>query len=131
MLRRRIRLAVPVVLLALAACDTTTALDEVTLEGKWDAVGSIAQVAPGLRLLLQPETNGTFTGTWYFTNDFPAGTVVGERTGPESVSFTLFGYPGGSKNFTGALTTILRMAGTMDVGQANGEAVFLRSSFSP
>jgi hypothetical protein len=131
MLTRRIRLAVPIALLALAACDTTTGLDEVTMEGKWDAVGALGTVAPGLRLLLQPEVNGNFAGTWYFTNDFPQGTVTGQRTGTETVSFTLFGYPGGNRNFAGALTTILRLAGTMDVGQTGGEAVFLRSSFSP
>jgi hypothetical protein len=131
MLRRRIRLTVPIALLALAACDTTTGLDEVTMEGKWDAVGALGQVAPGLRLLLQPEVNGTFTGTWYFTDTFPQGTVAGQRSGAETVSFTLFNYPGGNRNFSGVLTTILRMSGTMDVGQTDGEAVFLRSSFSP
>jgi hypothetical protein len=122
---------VPIAVLALAACDTTTGLEEVTMEGKWDAVGVLGEVAPGLRLLLQPEVDGSFTGTWYFTDSFPQGIVMGQRSGSESVSFTLFGYPGGNRPFTGQLTTILRMAGTMDVGQTNGEAVFLRSSFSP
>jgi hypothetical protein len=123
------RFAIPLIVLALAACDTTTGLDGVTMEGKWDAVGVLGQAVSGLKLRLQPETNGAFNGTWQTATI--SGTLQGQRAGTEGVTFTLFGYPGGNRQFSGSLTTILRMVGTLDLGQTNGEAIFLRSSFSP
>ena len=127
---RWMRLSVAVAVLALAACDTATSLDEVTMEGIWDAVGPVSTAAPGLKLRLQPEVDGAFSGTWQ--TETHSGVLQGQRVSVEEVTFTLFAFPpSGNRSFSGQLATILRMTGTIDLGQSGGEAVFLRSSFSP
>jgi len=133
---RRVRnlLALPLVLLALAACDSPTGLDDVTMEGRWDAVGPLREAAPSLRLMITADAGGVFTGTW--SQDGLAGSraLGGVRTG-NSVVLTLQSYPlpGGGlgpRTFTGELKDIWVMRGSIDIASENG-AAFRRSSFSP
>lgn len=114
----------------LAGCESSTDLGEVTMEGKWDGMGDLYSVVPGFRMSINANSDGTFSGQWVSTSY--SGTVAqGAKTG-ESVTFIIFGFPGGSRTFQGSLTDRLRIEGSLTptVAQVPGSAVFRRSSFT-
>jgi hypothetical protein len=132
---RRVRnlLVFPFVLLALAACESATGLDEVTMEGRWDAVGPLREAVPALRLVITADAGGVFTGTWTRQDLAGSRALGGVRTG-NSVVVTLEAYPlpgggFGPRTFTGELEDIWVMRGSIDIPLEG--ATFRRSSFSP
>jgi len=133
---RRVRnlLAFPLVLLALAACDSPSDIDDVTMQGRWDAVGPLREAVPSLRLVITADAGGVFTGTWSM-RDVPGSRALGGvRTG-NSVVLTLETYPlpgggFGPRTFTGELEDIWVMRGSINIPSETG-AAFRRSSFSP
>src|SRR5690606_29192618 len=115
---------------AFAACDSPTGLEDVTMEGIWDLVGTArGSGAPPIQLKLNAEVNGVFTGTWSYSGGVQ-GAVVGMRPDARTVEFTLAGFPGGNRDFEGALRNIFELVGTADLGQASGDPVFRRASFN-
>lgn len=127
-------LALPLVLLALAACDSPTGLEDVTMEGRWDAVGAFREVAPSLRLIITADAGGVFTGTWSQHDVAGSRALGGVRTG-NSVVLTLQTYPlpgggFGPRTFTGELKDIWVMRGSIDLPSGSA-TTFRRSSFSP
>jgi hypothetical protein len=114
----------------LSGCESSTDLAAVTMEGKWDGMGDLYNVVPGFRMSINANSDGSFTGQW--VSDSYSGSVAqGARAG-ESVQFVLFGFPGGSRTFSGELTNEYRIEGalTPTVPQVPGSAVFRRSSFT-
>ena len=130
MMRRIHRLfGLPVVLFVLAACESPTSLEDVTMEGLWDLVGTArGSGAPAIQLRLNPEVDGVFTGTWTYPNG-GQGAVLGIRPDTRTVEFTLAGFPGGNREFEGAFRNFLELVGTADFGQTAGQPVFRRASF--
>jgi hypothetical protein len=123
-------LAIAVLTVVLAGCESSTDLADVTMEGKWDGMGELYSVVPNFRMSVNANTDGTFSGNW--TSASYSGSVSqGTRQG-EVVQFTLFGFPGGARTFQGELTNEYRIEGTLtpSVAQVTGNAVFRRSSFS-
>jgi len=123
-------LAIAVLTAVLAGCESSTDLSEVTMEGKWDGMGELYGVVPNFRMSVNANPDGTFSGSW--TSAYHSGTVgQGTRSG-ESIQFTLFGFPGGSRTFQGVLTNRLRIEGTLTpaVAEVTGSAAFRRSSFT-
>jgi len=116
-------------LLALTACDSSTDLTEVSVQGRWDGVGGIQESAPGLRLFIQESANGTISGSWTRSQAGLSGSVSAGQNENGVVQFRLEGHPGGPLQFEGRLTDRYRMEGTL--GAVTSSAVFRRSSFNP
>jgi hypothetical protein len=132
MRRSSLLIALPFVFLSLVACESATDLEEVSMEGRWDAVGSIRELAPDLKLTINADANGIFTGNWSYRGETftHSGSMGGVRTG-NSVEFTLTAFQGGSRTFAGQLTDLFRMSGLIDLSPESTAAVFRRASFSP
>ena len=114
-----------------AACDSTTSLDEVSLVGTWDGVGSLQTVetGQGLTLFIQSHGGGSISGTWTKNQGVAGlGSISSGAAQNEEIRFTLQGYPGDDPTFIGGLTDQHRMSGDMDVAQIDGSAVFRRRS---
>lgn len=123
-------LASALFVVALVGCESSTDLAEVSMEGRWDGMGDLYSVVPSFRMLVNANSDGSFSGTW--TASGYSGTVSqGTRQGA-SVTFTLNGFPGGARTFQGALTDRYRIEGDLSptVTQVTGKAVFRRSSFT-
>jgi hypothetical protein len=116
----------PLALFTLAACDTATDLDDVSIEGTWDGVGSLYANHPGVKVSIS-EANGVVTGSWWWPGR-PAALVTNGTYVDGVARFNLTGFPGGA-TFEGRLTDVHRMEGTL--GAFDGDAVFRRSSVRP
>ena len=123
-------LAIAMLTVVLAACESSTDLAEVTMEGKWDGMGDLYNVVPGFRMSINANPDGSFSGQW--TSDYHSGSVAQGARDAESVEFILFGFPGGQRTFSGELTDRYRIEGSLtpSVAQVPGSAVFRRSSFT-
>jgi hypothetical protein len=124
--------ALPLTLFALAACESPTGLDEITMEGRWDLVGdALKSGAPSIRLQLNAEDeSGSFTGIWH-SGGFQ-GAVIGVRETERSVQFILSNFNGQSRTFEGTLADIWIMEGQIDLGQETTQLPrFRRTNFRP
>ena len=126
---RRLRLffVLPVALFSLAACDLSTDLDEVSIEGTWDGERGLRATYPGMKVSIA-EADGVVTGSWWWPGRPRA--AIANGTYLDGVArFDLVGFPGGTA-FEGRLTDQHRMEGVL--GQfTDGDAVFRRVSPSP
>ncbi len=136
---RRLKKVSAVVLtgaLVLSGCDSTTSLDEVSLVGTWNGVGSLQTIeeGQGLTVIIQEHAGGAISGTWTKNMGLPgAGSITGGVAEADQIQFTLQGYPGTEPDptFRGHLTDQHRMAGSMDEVSLDGSAVFRRRSVGP
>ncbi len=121
-------------LVAVVGCDSATGLDEVSLVGTWDGVGSLQTNDAGrdLHLFIQSHTGGALTGTWTRTDGASyLGNITGGSVESGEIHFTLESYPGDDPSFAGRLTDQHRMSGSLDGIDLSGTAVFRRSSVDP
>jgi hypothetical protein len=125
-MKSRLKFAVlPLLFLALVACESSTDLDEVTATGRWDSVGALQ----GVTLFLNPESGGNFTGTWSTHSATVSASIINGTNTNGTIRFTLTSFQGGNRTFEGRFTNEYRMEGTLDGVALNGAAVFRRSSF--
>ena len=126
-------LVLPALFCGLAGCDSTTALDEVSLIGTWGGVGSLqtSDAGRGLTLEVQSHVGGAISGRWTRRQEtLSQGTVSGEAGQGGAIRFTLGSFPGDDPTFDGRLTDQHRMSGTLDAVEVGGSAVFRRRSVS-
>lgn len=128
MLRRSFVFGITLVLaVGLVACDTVTDLGTVTLEGRWDSVGSLQAETGGVVVFFNPQSaDGTFTGTWRVSIEGASvtGPVVNGSNQDGEVEFTLQGFFGDNVIFNGRLTNRFRMSGDLVGFGLDGAAVF-------
>jgi hypothetical protein len=115
---------------AVTACESSTDLSEVSIEGQWDLVGQ-GWIAAGqnVRVRIQSGANDTFTGQWWFPGGQQRGITNISQQEDGSVRFTMQAFPGGTALFEGKLQDRYTMRGTL--GQIDGVSGFRRTSFSP
>lgn len=108
-----------------AGCESSTDLDQVSVQGRWDSVGALRDVS----LTVENQApDGSFTGTWRLANGQVRFLGDGMNSGG-NVTFTLGGYPDGDAVFTGRFTNEFRLEGSLSGVTLSGPAVFRRSSF--
>jgi hypothetical protein len=130
MRRRTFVLALPAAaLLALAGCESSTDIRDISASGRWDGVGSLQAQYSSVTMDLQQGSNGSVSGTWAVRAQHSyQGSVSGSNTAG-NMELTFFGFPSGTTRFQGRFTNDFRMEGTMDGANLNGSAIFRRTSF--
>ncbi len=126
---RRVRL-LPIFTLALfalvAGCESSTDIEDVTAQGRWDGVGALQSAYPEVRLELSEDANGAISGTWR------RGSQVGSASGTNangSVTLQLTAFEVGTVTFTGRFTNRYRLEGSLSGTSLDGPAVFRRIRF--
>ena len=129
-LRKRFSV-IALVVLALSACDSGTNLDAVTVTGTWNGAGSLQQIEEGrnLALNIRESGDGSIAGWWERRGALLySGAVTGTASRGQQIRLTLERYSGEvHATFTGELTRMHRMVGSITGLPLDGPAVFLRS----
>lgn len=125
-------MVLPLLLVTVVACDSSTDLAEVDLVGRWDGVGPLqdSEAARGLQVSIQSDANGVISGTWTRPGR-GSSPISGAKGAGGEVEFTLLSYPGPDPTFEGQLTWAHRMVGSFTPALATDPAVFLRGSIDP
>lgn len=130
MRRRSFLFVLPMIAaLGLIGCESSTDIQDLSATGRWDGVGALQQVYPGLLLELSEQSDGQVSGCWRFR-----GTACQNVSGVNSagsLDLTLASFPTGTAQFEGEFTHDFRMEGTLNGAQLNGSAVFRRTSYEP
>ena len=121
--------------LIVVGCDSTTSLDEVSLVGTWNGVGSLQASDEGqdITVYIESHAGGEISGVWEKrSSPVGIGSIANGSATNDEISFTLQGFPGVSPDprFVGHLTDQHRMAGDIAEVDLSGAAVFRRSSVS-
>jgi len=115
--------------LALAGCESSTDIQDLSASGRWDGVGSLQQSFSGLRLELEEGAGGAITGTWWFGGATGSRSIVSGTNAAGVLDLTFFGLPGGTARFQGRFSHGFRIEGTVSSPALNSSAVFRRTRF--
>jgi hypothetical protein len=127
MRRRRFLPMLTLALFALVAgCESSTDIEDVTAQGRWDGVGALQSAYPEVRLELTENADGVITGTW--RRGSQGGSAVGTNTNG-SVTLQLTAFQAGNVMFQGAFTNRYRLEGSLQGAALDGPAVFRRIRF--
>jgi hypothetical protein len=109
-----------------AGCESSTDLDDVSAQGRWDGVGALGVQYPDIRLELTENANGEITGIWRRgSSTGPAAGV--NNNGQVTVELTSFEI--GTVTFQGRFTNRFRLEGEIPGANIGGPAVFRRIRF--
>jgi hypothetical protein len=115
--------------LALAGCESSTNIEDISATGRWDGVGAVQQSFSGLRLELEEGAGGAITGSWWFGGATGSRSVVSGTNVAGVLDLTFFGLPGGTARFQGRFTHGYRIEGSLSSPALNAQAVFRRTRF--
>lgn len=122
---KRIFLVLTAFMIGSFAVGCVTEVEDVSLQGNWDGVGSLEATLPGVRLQLDESDNGVISGSW--RRGGLTGGVAGTNQNGQ-VEIQLINFELGTTTFEGRVTNRYRMEGELDQGTVD-EAVFRRNSF--
>jgi hypothetical protein len=127
MLRRRFLPALSLVLIALVAgCESSTDLEDASVQGHWDGVGALQSSFPEVRLDLAESSTGTISGTWRRAGQ--VGSVSGVNNNGQ-VTLELSSFEIGTVVFQGNFSNRYRLEGNLQGASLGGPAVFRRIRF--
>jgi hypothetical protein len=127
MLRRRFLPALSLVLIALVAgCESSTDLEDVSVQGHWDGVGALQSSFPEVRLDLAESSTGTISGTWRRAGQ--VGSVSGVNNNGQ-ITLELSSFEIGTVVFQGNFSNRYRLEGNLQGASLGGPAVFRRIRF--
>ena len=134
MRRRGFLFALPMIaVFALIGCESSTDIQDISATGRWDGVGPLQQVYPGLLLQLSEQADGQVSGCWRFRGGTACGGPNVSGTNNAGIlNLTLSGFPSGTQSptqFQGQFSHDFRMEGTLNGASLDGQAVFRRTSF--
>jgi hypothetical protein len=127
MRHRRVLSLLSLALFALVVgCESSTDLEDVTSQGRWESMGALEAAFPQVRLELTEDASGNISGTWR------RGSQVGSASGVNNqgvVSIELSSFEIGTVNFQGRFTNRYRLEGDLPGANLTGPAVFRRTRF--